>query len=446
MSGNKINPKERGFWETFFQALNTAGGSVFVLFVGFFFLVVAGQGDDIVHGLQDDTPWEKITFFAAVGWQSWFWSRIALKEVFEDDGGSELTIPDGYSIPEKAGDRRLIDWYRILMHSPERIVRYLPRALGLLTMLSASFAIMKAIGVDNWLFGLSLVNAAFFFFVVACRRNIRRWFVARGSSLFDPSKPDMLYLRWITYIVTVLVGGYLLIRAFSDPVAMGFDIHSAPIIFFGLGSILAGVSFLMYQFRGYGSGTIGALFVVAIVFGFMNENHQVRTIEGASDAQAVAEYVVDGSIPAANPKVEAIVNKFLNDSADGSLSVQEQQSISGLRSVDCTIPLDPRPDFTQAFETWYKRQGDKGKDPKNPLSLVVVATVGGGIRAAYWTAYALARTDAVFAEATDGQSLSSSIFAISGVSGGSVGTAFYLAALKDHKDPYSNWEKLDQAL
>lgn len=57
MSGNKIDPKKRGFWETFFQALNTAGGSVFVLFVGFFFLVVAGQGDDIVYGLQDDTPW-----------------------------------------------------------------------------------------------------------------------------------------------------------------------------------------------------------------------------------------------------------------------------------------------------------------------------------------------------------------------------------------------------
>ncbi len=78
----------------------------------------------------------------------------------------------------------------------------------------------------------------------------------------------------------------------------------------------------------------------------------------------------------------------------------------------------PRETLQAAAERWLARQ-PADRDP----TLVLVATAGGGIRAAQWTTTALSalsRRIPAFDEA---------LFAISGVSGGALGASFYVTAL-----------------
>ncbi|RBP17514.1 hypothetical protein DFR50_1025 [Roseiarcus fermentans] len=102
---------------------------------------------------------------------------------------------------------------------------------------------------------------------------------------------------------------------------------------------------------------------------------------------------------------------------------------------DCTpvaLPND-RPKVADAAEAWYaKAQSAYDKaHGVGPVPMLVVATAGGGIRAAYWTATVLEQLDAKFA-AQGG--IRPYLFAISGVSGGSVGAAAFSAALTKREE------------
>lgn len=88
----------------------------------------------------------------------------------------------------------------------------------------------------------------------------------------------------------------------------------------------------------------------------------------------------------------------------------------------------------QAAERWYDQARDAYKrshgdalDANHKLPLLIVATAGGGIRAAYWTATVL---DTVGGRESG---VAPYLFAISGVSGGSVGATAYSTSLIDPK-------------
>ena len=87
-----------------------------------------------------------------------------------------------------------------------------------------------------------------------------------------------------------------------------------------------------------------------------------------------------------------------------------------------------RPTVAEAAAAWYE-QADAAYQKANgegPVPMVIVATAGGGIRAAYWTATVLDRLESDFAKEGG---LRPYLFAISGVSGGSVGATAFDAAL-----------------
>jgi hypothetical protein len=104
-----------------------------------------------------------------------------------------------------------------------------------------------------------------------------------------------------------------------------------------------------------------------------------------------------------------------------------------------------RPTLSDAARAWYEQAEAVYHSiyPGRPVPMLVVATAGGGIRAAYWTATILERLEddlrkEAFAQypqdktSPDGL-LRNLLFAISGVSGGSVGAAAYAAAVHDHE-------------
>ena len=79
---------------------------------------------------------------------------------------------------------------------------------------------------------------------------------------------------------------------------------------------------------------------------------------------------------------------------------------------------------------------------QGPVPMVVVATAGGGIRAAYWTATVLEQLESDLAHQGGVRPY---LFAISGVSGGSVGAAAFDAALTKRDEGGCGAVKLPEA-
>ena len=99
---------------------------------------------------------------------------------------------------------------------------------------------------------------------------------------------------------------------------------------------------------------------------------------------------------------------------------------------DARVLTDPTPSgpryrsLHSALQVWLDAQtGECAPTDSVPLPLVLVAAPGGGIRAAYWTAATL---DRLFGPAA-GACAARRLFAVSGVSGGSVGAATWVSAM-----------------
>lgn len=84
--------------------------------------------------------------------------------------------------------------------------------------------------------------------------------------------------------------------------------------------------------------------------------------------------------------------------------------------------LDARQTVHARLDEWLAAPTHAGRDT---VPVVLVAAAGGGLRAAYWTATALATIQDL------DSTFSADVFAISGVSGGSVGAALFTAIARD---------------
>ncbi|GAB3777062.1 hypothetical protein GCM10028818_23630 [Spirosoma horti] len=85
-------------------------------------------------------------------------------------------------------------------------------------------------------------------------------------------------------------------------------------------------------------------------------------------------------------------------------------------------PIWQRPTVETHFAQWVNARRQEDGDT---IPLVLVAAEGGGIRALNWTAETLIRLDSII------PGFSRHVYALSGVSGGGVGTVFYTAFLRD---------------
>jgi hypothetical protein len=110
---------------------------------------------------------------------------------------------------------------------------------------------------------------------------------------------------------------------------------------------------------------------------------------------------------------------------------------------DCKPVMSPdqRPTVRRAARAWYEQAEAAYKQAggNGPVPMVIVATAGGGIRAAYWTATVLERLAGDFERG--GGSMRPYLFAISGVSGGSVGAAAFEAALTQRDEKHCKPDK-----
>ncbi|MEN8175645.1 MAG: hypothetical protein ABFS23_07770 [Pseudomonadota bacterium] len=250
-----------------------------------------------------------------------------------------------------------------------RFVReWLPRGFGFAVPAGVVIGFLR---VDSpWLAllfaALALVLLAFFIG--------RRRFMLKGSRVMLDTRVSGLdrTSKWVIGIAVSL--SFLLVIGFLvSKVSLPQWLGAPAIVVLGLAGIaLFGSMVLTYWFLAHGQpgGTAIAL-VIAVLAGFVNDNHWVRV-------------------------------------------VGESAAIGG--------EVQPQPRLRPAGQREKWREAHAGFTPVDGREpVILVAAAGGGIRAAYWTASALAALE----EAVPG--FSRNLFAISGVSGGSLGAATYVA-------------------
>jgi hypothetical protein len=271
-------------------------------------------------------------------------------------------------------------WSRIIIDSnygadrgnwrPRQLLVWTPRILGALPFVATAWALWTN-PATNTGFVLALIGVGLIFFVLVIKRQdiepgLRRRAVARGMA----GHFDRIQRYWVIFGLAMAVLAMIVATVWPT----WFGALGAPaVVFLGLGFIIPVVAIAIQMGSGLRIPVAGTLLALAVVFGLWVDNHGVgrRAFGGAA-----------------------------------------------------TGPID-RLTLTQAYEQWRAAQPG-GADAKK--TMILVAVQGGASRAGYWTAVALSNLrEAAKAKGVD---VDPHIFAISSVSGGSVGAVGYAAMLK----------------
>lgn len=219
----------------------------------------------------------------------------------------------------------------------------------------------------------------------------------RNIVLFKPTNPSHDYAllvdlapRSIIFGQGLLVLSLMLFLPTSTGLVLAQSIGLYAVVMLWLAA-LAYLGTLLYQFNNLPDYPILVLIVLAVLtFSSYNDNSDIRY-------SPVPPTVATPNNPVPAPS-----------SLDSSLALQ-------------------RPDVAAYYRRWLETRLS-GVDSSRPFPVIIIATAGGGIRAAAWT------TEMLYALNTALPGFNRHLFAISGVSGGGVGAATYLATLTGHRD------------
>jgi len=375
----------RSVWKNLaaiYRELEPVRLSVIIVALSALAFLLVPQGTDLLIGLAEDAgrgmrlP-SVLGFFSALAYfclGNWYWPRFLLNCDF--------------ARPKRSEHLNVRVAYELRLHTP--------RILGILPACVIGFAFLsnRAPGQGAYIsLGLaSFVLAVLLYGAFIARRSFldRPLHVSKGNSLEHPQKGakhagrksfqtvgDVMQDR--EAMIGISLFGIppcilFLIFVFA-PVWGGQTLGSPAVVFLGLASLACFGGVIVYFGHRYELPVLGMLLILAFVAHFNNDNHEVRSLPGA---QATLE------------------------------------------------PLDKR------LEDWHSYVATKGP-PGTKHPLFIVATEGGGIRAAFWTALVLSSLEDD-SRAQNQLRFSDHLFAVSGVSGGSFGGAAFVALLADRKE------------
>ena len=196
--------------------------------------------------------------------------------------------------------------------------------------------------------------------------------VSEDERKADDQKEAKTFDRWTVFLFAVAV--LVALNVWISPTFAGRSLGSMVVAYFALGALLAAVNFLEFAIdrvikrkwlgettrpRVFSAYAIAAVIAFGVVNGCLHPFHQVRLCDGG-------DCVAPPSVPA------------------------------------FSFPPSPdeRPSVDAAAKAWYEQaktayarsHGDRMPDG-DELPMLIVATAGGGIRAAYWTAAVLEKIE-----------------------------------------------------
>jgi hypothetical protein len=366
-------------------------------------LLALPQAQEILVKLgQDPRPLDWFCFSAAATWlaiNAWYWGRF-ISSFLLVNPFNRLPLERCGTTP--GGGR---PWFGGQVARIPFLTYHLPRVLGfsVLFIIAAALAVASTIlpepqpnstapnpdtdaRVNLIIAAIAFGVAAFAFYGLL---RSRRALVARLGMPIPPAPPQLSSIRDLPLVLGLSTGVSLLIFILSwfFPVTTGSTFGAPAIVFLAATAWISLGTLLVYACQASGLPIIGGIAAVAFIsslfpdYGIFSDNHDVRRLANAPDAWTGAE---------------------------------EQ--------------------ITPYFDKWAAKAAVDKDAP-----VIVVATAGGGIRAAYWTATVLGElTDMsrwnAHGAAASGRSpvaFEKQVFAISAVSGGSLGAAVYRALLME---------------
>ncbi len=224
--------------------------------------------------------------------------------------------------------------------------------------------------ISTWIAGILWTSFEFYHRI---DRNLRAaGSQARVSSVLADTVENRFARRWIVGSVVVSVAVFVALTC--APVVLGGLLGSPAIVLVAIAIWISLGSVLIYWGHRYSVPIFTMLAGLVIASGYFNDNHTIRVL---------------------GPERMAGVTHRL--------------------------------DIAEALKEWKARVEKKYPMTNEHRPLYLVASAGGGIRAAYWTAIVLGRIED---EArTNGTSFADHCFAMSGVSGGSLGELTFAALL-----------------
>ena len=278
----------------------------------------------------------------------------------------------------------------------ESLRRNLPHVLGTLALLGVAVALLKA----AWGYAVfdfqdespiqrlialgvvSIVLAALFFWLGGRKRTLP----SSGSTELEEGKEAAAgprsaldQIRRLPASAKVLTGLFmalsisLLVLLTIKTVSVAHFLGTVPLLLLSAASWILFGTLLVHFSSAKKVPLVTILVMVAILFSFWNDNHAVRLVP---DSQATSE------------------------TKAGTKTISDRQILG------------------QRFRSWHE---DKKGEP-----IFLVAAEGGGIRAAYWTASVLAAIQ------DQNPEFARHLFAISGVSGGSLGGAVFASLVAEN--------------
>ena len=277
---------------------------------------------------------------------------------------------DELLLPEDAGER----WTRIYRWAREQG----PRWLGATVPFLLAVAFLIATGGAAWLPALILIAATGGFMLFLANR--RKLFAGSTVALQEDT-PQFARFKQLGRAAKVYVGASFALYAsllvlFSTNIGGDFasSIGSGAVVFLGLALLVPMGGALIYFAQRYHIPVLSFVVVMAVVFSLFNDNHAVR---------AEAELAV---LPGSELRTER--------------------------------------DLTSYYKAWSTDLLASSKSKGDEVPAFLVAAEGGGVRAAYWTALVLSRLQ------DENTEFARHVFAISGISGGSLGGAVFVALAK----------------
>ena len=272
-------------------------------------------------------------------------------------------------------------WSRIVIASnygtnrelwrPRWLLEWGPRVLAFLPFAAAAIALTVSFEWNAPVAWILLAIGALLFALLVARKPMTNRMVG------DIQTAPWLQGAWVIAGLATAFGAMVI--AILWPAAIGVALGAPAIVFFGLGFIIPVITIACQLGTSLKIPVVGALLLWAVLIGAFFDNHQV-----------------------------------------------------GRRALIAETggPIDGRPTLESAFNQWSDLPQSVGANGKK--TMVLIAIQGGASRAGYWAAVALSSLrEAAKAKHVD---IDSHIFAISSVSGGSVGSVGYAAMLKTARD------------
>lgn len=253
-----------------------------------------------------------------------------------------------------------------------------PRLLATVPLFIISYALYKAKGNFDPQIALYLSSALWLYIFLHYRRELVVWLRSKRPVLrnfipdYTPIKNGSYPVKFVFkkqslwLVLRLMITSATFVLVISEPVYLSRFAGSAAMIMWAFGTWLVLAGVFIMLGKLVRLPVFPTLLVWAIVFSYFNNNHKLRTRK---------------------------------------LSAQ------------------PRPDLETYFKTWMQSH-----DPSKPIYLV--ATEGGGIRAAYWSSSILTGIQERNPEFKD------QIFCLTGVSGGSLGNALSVGLLYQDETKY----------